>query len=333
MTQLSSRAEREGAELPWSYALREAGIVERIERPADVPSLLPGQIRLRFLAGGLCGSDMPLFAGHRSKTVVGPHESAPVHEVVGEVIGSASDRFAVGARVVGTSSAATGLSELLIESDETFIAVPDELGSIEAVAIQSIATVLRAAGTLPDVSGRRVAVLGAGPIGLAFLHVLRHRGAAWVTAIDPVARSAEALRYGADEYVQSTSSEWVAGLDSAARPELVIEAVGHQHHTIRDALFGVSDGGLVLAFGGALDSDYPLPVLEMYERGLTLRSGRTRTGWVEVLEAGRDYYLTHRGDFAGYISHALPVSQAQSAYRLYARPQESRLKVALQDIY
>ena len=63
--------------------------------------------------------------------------------------------------------------------------------------------------------------------------------------------------------------------------------------------------------------------------GLTLRAGRTLGGWLGVLRDSRDYLLRYREDFKGYISHEIPVSDAQAAYSLYARPQAGRLKVAI----
>lgn len=50
--------------------------------------------------------------------------------------------------------------------------------------------------------GKRVAVIGAGPIGLSFCHVLKQYGAGQVTAVDPVDRGDVAVRYGADEFVR-----------------------------------------------------------------------------------------------------------------------------------
>jgi L-iditol 2-dehydrogenase len=315
----------------WAYTLDGPGFVKRIERAETGAELEPGQVRLRFLAGGLCGSDMPLLQGMPIESVGGTHDGAPIHEIVGEVIESASGTLKVGQRVVGTGGAAEGLAQYMVESDQAFVPIPDDFTDAEAVPIQSIGTVIRAANGLPDVRGKSVAVIGAGPIGLAFLHVLRDRGAARITAIDPVPRRDAALHYGADEFVPMQSARWVSTLDDTDRPEIVIEAAGHQHATIRDAIRAVADWGYVLGFGAADDNEYVIPYREMYERGITLASGRTLAGWIEVLNAGRDYLTLHRADFADYITHTVPIRDAQTAYSLYARPQVSRIKVALLD--
>lgn len=313
----------------WAYELSGPGFVQRAERPDLSRPLAAGQIRLRFRAGGLCGSDMPLLQRVKVDSVSGSHDGAPIHEIVGEVIESASDRLAPGQRVVGTGGAAAGLAEMFVESAQSFIPVPEDLSDAEAVPIQSVATVIRAADKLPEVRGRRIAIIGAGPIGLAFMHVLRTRGAGHITAVDPVPRGEIALTYGADEFIALHSSRWVAHLGANDRPEIVIEAVGHQHASIRDALRAVANGGFVYGFGAADDDEYVLPYREIYERGLTLMSGRTLDGWVQVLKTGRDYLMSHRADFANYVTHQIPVIHAQEAYSLYARPQAGRLKVAL----
>lgn len=317
--------------MSWAYKVDGPGFVMRVDRDdGDLP-LQRGQIRLRFLAGGLCGSDMPLLQGVSVDSVSGMHDGAPIHEIVGEVVESASDVLEVGQRVVGTGGAAAGLAQMLVESDTSFVPVPDDFTDTEAVPIQSIATVIRAANGLPDVAGKRVAVIGAGPIGLAFVHVLRHRGAGHITVVDPVPRHDAALHYGADEFVAMQSGRWVSMLGQAERPSVVIEAVGHQNATIRDAIRAVANWGYVFGFGAADDDEYVIPYREMYERGITLASGRTLGGWVEVLNEGRAYLIEHRADFAEYITHVVPVDDAQTAYSLYAQPQVSRIKVAIVD--
>lgn len=315
--------------MTWAYELDGPAVVRRVEREEEHPELRPGQVRLRFLAGGLCGSDMPPLLQVATASDRGWHGGAPIHEIVGEVVESASTVLQVGQRVVGTGGAGQGLTEYLVESDTTFIGVPDGLDDVDAVPIQSVATVIRAANGLPDVTGRHVAVIGAGPIGLAFVHLLRRRGAGTITVVDPVPREEVARHYGAAVVVQAPSRLWVTGLDRSRRPQIVVEAVGHQQATVRDALRAVADRGFVLGFGAVDDEEYVVPYREMYERGLTLSTGRTVEDWVGVLEAGRDYLHEHRADFDGYVTHRVGVSDAQTAYSLYARPQAGRIKVAL----
>ncbi|WP_460810043.1 zinc-dependent alcohol dehydrogenase [Microlunatus endophyticus] len=313
----------------WAYRMQGPGFVERYEVPDDTTPLGPHKVRLRLLVAGLCGSDMPRFNGTVVGRIPGPlSDGAPMHEVVAEVLESTSDRLQVGQRVVGTTGH-TGLCEFLTTSDSLLIGVPDELDDVEAVTIQSLGTVLRAADELPDLSGCRTAVIGAGPIGLSFCHVLKQYGAGHVTAIDPIDRQDVAIRYGADEFVRMNSRHWLQTLSADERPQVTIEAVGHQHVTIGNAIAAVAQGGFVYGFGTPDDDDYVLDYRDIYERNLTLSSGHTIDDWPTVLEKGRDYLLKHREDFADYVSHVVAAAEAQTAYTLYARPQVGRLKVAI----
>ena len=305
------------------------GIIERFDAPDGVTRLADGEVRIRFLAAGLCGSDMPRFKGIAGPRYNGGYGTAPVHEIVGEVVDTASPQFTAGQRVVGTLGRDAGLSEFLVASASRFIPAPRELADVDAVTIQSLATVLRAAAKLPATIATRAAVLGTGPIGLAFCHVLKKCGVAHLSAIDPVERTETAKAFGADEFFCMPSGEWLRTLGAGPRPQVVIEAVGHQQATVSDAIYGVEDHGYVFGFGEPDDADYKVPYEQLYLKDATLASGRTIGEWPEVLTAGAEYLLRHRADFATYISHVVPVSDAQQAYSLYAHPQAGRIKVVI----
>lgn len=326
----AARSAPEAASEPWEFRLRPGGRMEK-SAPARPPRpLRPGEVRLRFLAGGICGSDIGALAGVSTFDSMRDAEIVPLHEVVAEVVESRDRRLADGQTVVGTGL--TGLASELIEDADRLIPVPPAFSIPDAVAIQPIATVIRAVDTLPPVAGSVVVVLGAGAIGLAFVHILKVAGARSVLVADPVAGRAEiAGRFGADEFFAGTGQQWSEGSATRhGRPSLVVDAVGRQPDLIRCALTAVNDGGFVLGFGSAADGDYPIPFAEMYHRQLTLASGRTRDGWVPVLERGADYLLAHRADFDGYVSHRIQVAEASRAYDLCSRPDESRVKVVLE---
>jgi L-iditol 2-dehydrogenase len=333
----------------WSYEVVAPGFVQRVEVPDDSRPLQEGQVRLRVLVAGLCGSDMPRLNGAKGKSPGGGFGGAPVHEVVGEVLDSASPLFQTSQHVVGTLGPLASLSEVVTCSDATIIPVPDGFDDVDAVAIQPVGTVLRAAGQFPAVRGRTAAVIGAGPCGLSFCHVLKQRGVATLTVVDPVERSETAKAYGADEFFATTGRDWrnsmdghgrpevgrppagrpPAGRPPAGRPEIVVEAVGHQNETVVDAIWAAEVGGFVYGFGEVTDPDYVIPCRQIYEKALTFASGRTNGEWPRVLREGATYLAQHKEDFATYISHVVPLSEAQRAYSLYARPQAGRLKVAI----
>jgi L-iditol 2-dehydrogenase len=313
----------------WAYKLPAPRTVERVEAPEIESVLSAGQVLLRFRAAGLCGSDMPRYRGIFGPSRDGDYGTAPVHEVVGEVIRAPGAEFGQGQRVVGTLGRHAGLAETVVASASQLIAVPDELSDVEAVTIQSLATVLRAVEKFPDLTGVRGAVLGAGPIGLAFCHVLKRRGIAHTSAVDPVERSAVARAFGADEFFCMSSGDWLKALEAESRPQVVVEAVGHQTTTIRDAVTGVAEHGFIFGFGEPDEADYSIPYEQLYLKDATLASGRTIGEWPVVLAAAAEYLVCHRADFDKYISHVVPVRDAQLAYSLYEQPQAGRIKVVI----
>ena len=79
----------------WAYRLVAPYTFERLDIPEKTAGdLVDGQVLLRFMAAGVCGSDLPPFRGVRGKIAGDAGLSAaemvgfPIHEVVGEVIAS-----------------------------------------------------------------------------------------------------------------------------------------------------------------------------------------------------------------------------------------------------
>ena len=141
---------------------------------------------MRLRAGGICGSDLPSFRGRRNPFLAAHGEPGfPLHEVVGDVWPVRCPR---GRAWSGGPKQHRGLAECFVSRVEEIVVLDDDaLGDVEATVIQPLATVLYALDRLGDVSGRRAAVIGLGPIGLLFTHVLAARGA-HVTGIDRVDR-------------------------------------------------------------------------------------------------------------------------------------------------
>lgn len=317
----------------WAYRLDRPRELTLVDTDVEDGPLGPDEVRLRFLAGGICGSDLPKFTG-----VVGPSvkEGAglgfPLHEVVGEVIESTSDRLRVGDRAVGWAQFSRGLRERFTSPDDLLYPVPAELSDTEAVVLQPLGTAVHALNRLEaaldgGLDRYDAAVLGLGPLGLLFTHLLATRGARSVVGVDPVDRGGVAAAFGVSELVTATSGEWAAGLGDV-RPGITIEAVGHQEGTLADAIHAAAPHGHVYAFGVPDVEDYGIPFGTLFRKHLTLHAGTT-VNWSRALGAAAEHLLKFRSDFAGYVTHVLPVTEAQRAFDLCTTATPDRIKVVI----
>jgi threonine dehydrogenase-like Zn-dependent dehydrogenase len=308
------------------WALRQPAPFEfeRLDVPAPGPPA-PGEVLLRFRLGGVCGSDLPAFTGVRNRD--NPQFGrlgAPLHELVADVEASTVDRLRVDDRVVGTVVPA-GLRELqAVPADQLHVLTPS-LADSEAIVAQPLATVLCALDRVGDLAGRRVAVLGLGPIGMLFCVALKARGA-HVTGVDRVDRTEEAGRFGIDEVVTGQTRDWAAGL-VGDRPYLVIDAIGHSQDVFADCVEAAAPHGVVYAFG-LPEEHYVLPMRRFFRKTLTLRAGGT-TDWPAHLAAAERFLLDRRELARAYVTHTFRLADARDAYLAALRPAAGRLKIIL----
>ena len=319
----------------WSYRLVAPYTFERRQLPDVSPeSLTDGQVLLRFLAAGICGSDLPGFRGTQGRLPgdtgcsVADMDGFPIHEIAGEVLASSHPEHRVGDRVAGWASGFDGLMERVIADGNGLGAYDSALTPQQAVALQPLACVLYAFEQLPDLTGRNVAVIGQGSIGLLFSYVAKVAGAAHVTGVDPVDRTTLAGTFGVDTAVRATSDRWVRHLAAADKPDVVIEAVGHQVATLGHAVEAAAFGGTVFYFGVPDDDSYPISMRTMLRNNLTLKSGVTLDRR-RVLALADEFAKAHPDLLPAYLTHTVSVSNVQSAFELACRPTPERVKIAL----
>jgi threonine dehydrogenase-like Zn-dependent dehydrogenase len=302
----------------WAYAIAGPGRFERVEAPTPEPP--PGRVLARLRAGGICGSDVPSFHGTRNTFVDGYGEPGyPLHEVVGEVV--AGD-LPEGTRIVGWSEGHYGLAEYYVARVDASHELDDELTDIEATVVQPLCTVLAQLDRLPDVRGKRAAVIGLGSIGLLFAHVLHARGAT-VTGIDRVDRRDQADAFGLTTVIWEDAPK----LPNDAF-DVVVEAVGHQAATVETGVNALAEHGTLLAFGVPDQSHYAFPFRAFFRKHATLIAGAATDRASELAKA-RDYLREHRSLLEPYITDVFDVHDAQQAFELASAASSGRLKIVL----
>lgn len=209
----------------WSYRLIAPYLFERTTIADTAPeSLTDGQVLLRFLAAGVCGSDLPAFRGAKGRIPgddgrSGPEKDGfPIHEVAGEVIASRHPAHRPGDLVVGWASGFDGMMERIVTDGDGLAPYDPALTPAQAIGLQPLACVLYACEQLGDLAGRRVAIIGQGSIGLLFSYVAKAAGARRVTGVDPIDRRDVARAFGVDEPVRATSDRWASQLEPGTAP-------------------------------------------------------------------------------------------------------------------
>ncbi|MGY2084010.1 zinc-binding dehydrogenase [Blastococcus sp. SYSU DS0539] len=319
----------------WAQRLSGPFSFEQVEIDAPrADQLADGQVLLAPRAGGICGSDLPFFKGapflHAASrgTPTSPAPGFPLHEVVGEVVGSRHPAHAAGDLVVGWASSFDGLAELVVTDGEGLAGYDTSMAPTTAVMLQPLACVLYAVEQLGDVRDRTVAVIGQGPIGLLFSHALKQRGARHVIGVDRVDRSGAASTFGVDETVTASANLWAATLTEADRPSVVVEAVGHQVTTLQDCLECAAPGGQVLYFGIPDDPVYPFDMLTFLRKNLVLRTGITLQRRRVLRDAG-SYLAEHPALHEAYVTDVHPVGDVQAAFAAAVQPRPGQYKIAL----
>jgi threonine dehydrogenase-like Zn-dependent dehydrogenase len=310
-------------------------LFDLIEIP--VPQLPPGEnslVLVRTAWVSMCGSDIPFFTGNKRFRPYPLDPGAPIHECVGEVVESASSMFRRGDRVLSIPDGDQGLAEFFLAQASKTIVLNINAGDPGvACIVQPLSTVMNAMDRLGDFRGKSIAVVGLGSIGLFFCWLAKRGGADSIVGIDPIqgrCRIAETL--GATQTICSRSIEVVHGMRMSPEkwnpPDICIEAVGHQTDTINDCLELVRKYGTVVAFGVP---DHPVYALEyeVFFRKNALLMGTVTPDWAEYLPKARDLFMDNSEELSRFITHRLPVREAEKAFHMYERHEGGIVKAVL----
>lgn len=275
----------------------------------DVPDPRPGpgQVLLRPVLAGVCGTDRHLLAGG----FMARFPLVPGHEIVGEVVELGADvpsPIAVGDVVAADNTRLCGHCEycrrdqplycrnfdslgvtgpggfaelVAVGADKCFAL--DGLDPMVAVMTEPLACAMHGADVLALRPGSDVLVLGAGPTGLLLSQLLLHGGAARITVAAPSPHKLELARaFGVDETVLLSRTDPDHGFAALARLapsgfDVVVEATGSAQVLARcTALTRI--GGTVLVYGMADESDtVAFSPYELFSRELTVKGSFAQT--------------------------------------------------------
>lgn len=318
-----------------------------------MPKIGEGEILLKTMASGICGSDvMEWYRVKRAPLVLG-------HEVTGTIVevGRGVERYRKGDRVFvshhvpcnkchyclndhhtacetlhTTNFDPGGFAEYIrvpkINVENGVYPLPENVSYDEGTFIEPLACVVRGQWLAGMKPGHTVLILGSGISGLLHLKLARARGAGRVVTTDVNSYRLDAAnRFGADAtiYAEEDVAERLVEINGRLA-DLVIVCTGATP-AFRQALESVDRGGTVLFFAPTSpDIRIQIPVNEFWRNEVKLLTsyGAAPRDLAEALKIIRDGEI----EVGEMITHRLPLEETPLGFRLMSEAERS-LKIII----
>lgn len=316
-----------------------------------------GEVLIRVRAVGICGSDMHLYDTGRIGSVVleGPH--IPGHEMSGEIValGDGVTGLSVGQRVVVEPGLACGhcrmcrsgrynlcgavrflgvpphhgfLTEYVAVPAQWVYPLPEALSFAAGAAVEPLVVGLQAVaqgGVGPE---SKVAIFGAGMIGLVALEAALARGAEQIWIVDVVERRLGLAKELGATPVNARHEDVVQELrrQTGGGPDVVIEASGAPA-AITAAFKSAAKGATFVAVG------LPEAPTVALEYTVIVRSGiriETVFRYANQFPLALDVAVRRRERLAKLVTDCLPFAQTAEAFAVAHARREGTIKVVVE---
>jgi len=319
--------------------------IEIIDTPR--PEIEEGQILVKNQTVSICGSDTPYFLHERPLQYPLP-EGFPGHECIGIVAETRSNLFKEGDKVLSIPNGDRGFAEY-------FSAHPNRTVKISSlddkfVVAQPLGTVIHACrklfqSILPDpemdktslerdnwnLSGKNVAIVGQGSIGLLFTSMMKLMNAENIVGMDLMDyRLGVAKKIGATHVInrsQNNFADIVREITGGSMADLAIEAVG-KDSTINDCFRFVKRSGVVLAFGVPRKSVYEFDFPDFFSREIKL-IGSLGPDIQSEFPIAVELIADNSIDAQKLISHRMTLDDIQKAFELVTERKDGAVKILL----
>lgn len=328
------------------------GAIEFREAPDPVPQA--GEVVVRMRRIGVCGSDIHVWHGKH------PFTSYPVtqgHEVSGEIaaIGAGVTDFSLGEKVTIEPQVVCGTchpcrhgkynlceslkvmgfqttgaaSEYFAVDAKKVTKLPPAMDFDQGAMLEPLAVAVHAVRRFPDLKDAKVAVLGAGPIGILVAQAAKGLGAASVLITDVSdIRLAKARECGADFAVNTKNEDFGAAMVKAFGPDkadVIYDCAGNDI-TMGQAIAHARKGStiiLVAVFAGLAKVD--LAVLNDHELDLNTTMMYRHEDYLGAI----DLVNTGKVRLAPLVSKHFAFKDYAEAYRYIDANRESTMKVII----
>ncbi|MPZ50101.1 MAG: zinc-binding dehydrogenase, partial [Dehalococcoidia bacterium] len=304
-----------------------------LETPA--PLLVPGEVIVRMEHLSICGSDLRVYDRVLPEDEYPRPIGQPCHECLGVVVESREEGIKVGQRVIAVTNIG-GLAEYLSVPTDLIVTLPEDAPANPAwVLCQPLGTVIHAVEQMGSLFGKRVLVIGQGPIGLTFTQLVARMGARQVIVCDKHDyRLDQAKRLGATHTINATREDIVAGvteITGGALADIAVEATGRPEalHQLFETL---RMRGMAVIFGLTHDEDvFPIDwrmICEKIPNILVTNSARAGDR-VDCVRTAVDLVNQGRIDVSHLLTHRLSWKELARGFEIYSAKAEDSLKVVI----
>lgn len=332
---------------PWEMKL------ERLPKPEPAA----GEVLVKMKAVGICGSDVHGFtgeSGRRAPGMVMGHEAAGEVVAQGEGVRSPEvgeavtvyniiahtpphpdegDPSFLNKKMIGVNLATRGaMAEFLAVPAENAIPLPPGIPPEIGLLAEPLAVVTRGWRRLERLGVRpsRLAIVGAGTIGLAAALMARARELSHTVVLDTVAEKADRAAKFGPRAVYATSgvpAREAGEVESllAGKPDVVIDAVGTRE-SFSLCLALVEDGGTLLLIGN-LAKEVSLPLQDAVSNEVCLIGtyGFDRTDFAAAVRVLPDI----KSELSTFIQGRCRLSETPRAMTSLARGESQALKTVI----
>ncbi|MDP2921416.1 MAG: zinc-dependent dehydrogenase [Candidatus Omnitrophota bacterium] len=321
------------------------------------PEIGPGEILVRVMASGICGTDVvEWYRRNRIPLVLG-------HEIAGEIteVGKGVKGYKKGDRVSAshhvpcgechycrmghettcdmlrkTSFDPGGFAEFLripainVEKKGVYL-LPKEVSFEEATFVEPLACVLRGQKQAGYKKGQSLLVIGSGISGLLHIQLAKSRAFGKIIATDiNDYRLKMANKFGADLVIDAREdvASKVKEFNEGRGADLVILSTGAKP-AIEQALKSVGRGGVILFFASTEEGlTFPLSVNEFFWKNEVTLTSSYAGNPKEHLDA-LELIRSKKVNVKEMITHRLGLGEIQKGFKLVAEAKES-IKVIIE---